>query len=212
MHLLLSQLIVLLGVFLFFGHLVIVVEPLLPVRSNVQRWGNPLTPHIGPPSFILSPRPFSVTRDMVSSANDGMSASSIYDGDKPVTNTTIAETTTKSSSMSKRNMLGFALPALGIYLSNPLLSNIDNAFVGRTVGTQGLAALSPATICTDQMLYLFSFLGRATTGMVARAHTWNGDTTPARKAAAARESICIRSFHPRPHRSTMGTSLLTRQP
>lgn len=44
---------------------------------------------------------------------------------------------------SKRGMLKFAIPALGIYLVNPLLSNIDNAFVGRTVGAAGLAALSP---------------------------------------------------------------------
>lgn len=44
---------------------------------------------------------------------------------------------------SKRGMLKFAIPALGIYLMNPLLSNIDNAFVGRTVGAAGLAALSP---------------------------------------------------------------------
>jgi Na+-driven multidrug efflux pump len=73
------------------------------------------------------------------------------------------------SASSKRQMLGFAIPALGIYLSNPLLSNIDNAFVGHMVGTKGLAALSPATICTDQMLYLFSFLARATTGLVSRA-------------------------------------------
>lgn len=71
---------------------------------------------------------------------------------------------------SKRKMLVFAIPALGIYLANPLLSNIDNAFVGRTVGTAGLAALSPATICTDQMLYLFSFISRATTGLVSRAY------------------------------------------
>jgi len=71
---------------------------------------------------------------------------------------------------SKREMLKFAIPALGIFLCNPLLSNIDNAFVGRTVGSIGLAALSPATICTDQMLYLFSFLGRATTGLASRAY------------------------------------------
>ncbi len=74
-----------------------------------------------------------------------------------------------SDSSSKREMLKFAVPALGIFLANPLLSNIDNAFVGKTVGTKGLAALSPATICTDQMLYLFSFLSRATTGLVSRA-------------------------------------------
>ena len=92
---------------------------------------------------------------------------------------------------SKREMLSFAIPALGIYLTNPLLSNIDNAFVGRTVGTAGLAALSPATLCTDQMLYLFSFLGRATTGIVSRAYAvrddGKGDTDAARKAASARK-------------------------
>ena len=82
----------------------------------------------------------------------------------------VPSSTTEGKKSSKRAMLGFAVPALGIYLANPLLSNIDNAFVGRTVGTQGLAALSPATICTDQMIYLFSFLSRATTGLVSRAY------------------------------------------
>jgi len=67
-------------------------------------------------------------------------------------------------------MLKFAIPALGIYLTNPLLSNIDNAFVGRTVGAMGLAALSPATLCIDQVLYLFSFLSRATTALAARGY------------------------------------------
>lgn len=76
----------------------------------------------------------------------------------------------KSGIGSKREMIKFAVPALGIFLSQPLMSNIDNAFVGKTVGTIGLAALSPATICTDQMLYLFSFLSRATTGIVSRAY------------------------------------------
>jgi Na+-driven multidrug efflux pump len=73
---------------------------------------------------------------------------------------------------------------LGIYLSNPLLSNIDNAFVGKTVGTQGLAALSPATIATDQMLYLFSFLSRATTGLVSRAYGSKTDPADQNKAAS----------------------------
>jgi len=67
-------------------------------------------------------------------------------------------------------MLKFAIPALGIYLTNPLLSNIDNAFVGRTVGAAGLAALSPATLCIDQVLYLFSFLSRAATALAARGY------------------------------------------
>ncbi len=82
----------------------------------------------------------------------------------------------ESADTSKRKMLAFALPALGIFLSSPLLSNIDNAFIGKTAGSAGLAALSPATICTDQMLYLFSFLSRATTGIVSRAYTDSSTT------------------------------------
>lgn len=102
----------------------------------------------------------------------------------------------KPAQASKRKMLGFAIPALGIFLSNPLLSNIDNAFVGKTVGTQGLAALSPATICTDQMLYLFSFLGRATTALVARSYAANeddgtGNTEAARETASAPLSVAL---------------------
>lgn len=87
-------------------------------------------------------------------------------------------------SASKRRMLGFAIPALGIYLANPLLSNIDNSFVGKTVGTTGLAAMSPATICTDQMLYLFSFLSRATTGLVSSAYGSHAEDHEKRRAAS----------------------------
>lgn len=91
---------------------------------------------------------------------------------------------------SKKDMLRFAIPALGIYLANPLMSNIDNGFVGRTAGTAALAAMSPATLCSDQLLYLFSFLGRATTGIVSRAYSaqkdGKGDVEAARNAASAR--------------------------
>lgn len=90
---------------------------------------------------------------------------------------------------SKREMLNFAVPALGIYLCNPLLSNIDNAFVGKTVGTAGLAALSPATICTDQMFYMFSFLGRATTGLVARAYASNNPMTDGTMSSETTEAV-----------------------
>lgn len=92
--------------------------------------------------------------------------------------------TEQTNEASKREMLTFAIPALGIYLSSPLLSNIDNGFVGRTVGVKGLAALSPATICTDQVLYLFSFLGRATTGLVSRAYGSKNDDIEKKEAAS----------------------------
>ena len=100
----------------------------------------------------------------------------------------VPEITTEVKSASKREMLAFAIPALGIFLANPLLSNIDNSFVGKTVGTQGLAALSPATICTDQVLYLFSFLARATTGLVSRAYGSDGTEAQKREAAATAAS------------------------
>lgn len=96
---------------------------------------------------------------------------------------------------SKRKMLRFAIPALGIYLTNTMLSNIDNAFVGRTVGTQGLAALSPATICTDQISYFFSFIPRATTSLVSRAYGAteenDGDLDAAREAASAPFTVAL---------------------
>lgn len=103
---------------------------------------------------------------------------------------------TLTSPPSNRDLLSFAIPALGIFLCTPLLSNIDNAFVGRTVGTSGLAALSPATICSDQMIYLFSFLSRATTGIVSRAYAANrdgeeGNVDAAREAASAPLAVAI---------------------
>lgn len=96
---------------------------------------------------------------------------------------------------SKRAMLRFALPALGVYLANPLLSNIDNAFVGRTVGAAGLAALAPATLCIDQALYLFSFLARAATGLASRAYhdpsTQSADEAREKLKAAAAPVLSV---------------------
>lgn len=75
---------------------------------------------------------------------------------------------------TKRDMLKFYGPALGIFMASPLMSNIDNAIVGRAAGVGALAALSPGTVLSDQVLFLFSFLGRATTGLVARAYAVEG--------------------------------------
>lgn len=66
-------------------------------------------------------------------------------------------------------MLRFAVPALGISLAGPIMTNIDNAFVGRLCGTAALAAMSPGTVLSDYILYLFIFLPRATIGLVARS-------------------------------------------
>jgi len=125
------------------------------------------------------------------------------DEDGVASNDTSVDTTTTATSQSakttpitkkkasKRQMLKFAGPALGIYLANPLLSNIDNAFVGRTVGTTGLAALSPGTILTDQMIYLFNSLPRATTGLVSKAYGAKGGDTSTGDIDAAREAASV---------------------
>ena len=112
------------------------------------------------------------------------------------TDTNVSDEKEKASDSSKRQMLKFAVPALGIYLMQPLLSNIDNSFVGRTVGSAGLAALSPATLCIDQALYLFSFLSRATTGLASRAYASNssdeaGSVEAARDAASPALTVSL---------------------
>eukprot|EP00434_Breviolum_minutum_P026168 symbB.v1.2.023135.t1/scaffold2095.1/size89733/10 len=71
--------------------------------------------------------------------------------------------------ISKKEMLKFAIPALGISIASPFMTNIDNAFIGRLSGTKALAAMSPGSVLSDYILYLFIFLPRATTGLVARA-------------------------------------------
>lgn len=75
----------------------------------------------------------------------------------------------KQGPTQMKELLRFAAPALGISIANPLMSNIDNAFVGRMAGTEALAAMSPGTILSDYVLYLFIFLPRATINLVARA-------------------------------------------
>lgn len=85
--------------------------------------------------------------------------------------------------VSKTEMLKFALPALGIYLADPLMSNMDNAFVGRFSGTTALAALGPGTVFANNLMFLFaSVLNSATTGLVARAWAGGSGDDPAGRA------------------------------
>lgn len=76
----------------------------------------------------------------------------------------------KKEVASKAAMLKFALPALGIYVADPIMGNIDNGFVGHFGGTVALAALGPGNTLANNLLFLFSsVLNSATTGLVARA-------------------------------------------
>ena len=67
-------------------------------------------------------------------------------------------------------MAGFALPALGAVLADPLMSLVDTACVGQ-ISSVGLAALGPNTAVFGFVSMLFQFLTTATTAMVARAYS-----------------------------------------
>ncbi|KAK3272124.1 hypothetical protein CYMTET_19563 [Cymbomonas tetramitiformis] len=66
-------------------------------------------------------------------------------------------------------IIAFAVPALGAVLADPVMSLIDTACVGQ-ISSVHLAALGPNTTVFGFAAMVFSFLGTATTGMVARAH------------------------------------------
>ena len=72
---------------------------------------------------------------------------------------------------SAADLVKFALPTLGAWLVSPLMSLIDTAVVGQscTATSIELAALGPACAVGDAASYLFSFLGVATTNLVATA-------------------------------------------
>jgi hypothetical protein len=83
----------------------------------------------------------------------------------------------------------FALPCLGLWVSQPLLSLVDTAFVGLSSGgsstattisssAANLAALGPATTFFDGATYLFAFLNVATTNLYSTARAKHGSTSP----------------------------------
>lgn len=81
-------------------------------------------------------------------------------------------------------MLRFALPALGIYAADPIMSNIDNGFVGKFGGTAALASLGPGTVVASNLMFIFTaILASATTGLVSRA--WASPSGGASAAGAA---------------------------
>lgn len=65
-----------------------------------------------------------------------------------------------------KSILGFAGPALGIWLCSPLMSLIDTAVVGSGSSVE-LAALGPGTIVSDNLAFLFMFLSTAAGNLIA---------------------------------------------
>jgi Na+-driven multidrug efflux pump len=68
-----------------------------------------------------------------------------------------------------RQIVKFAIPAIGVWLCSPLLSLIDTSTVGLLSGTAQQAALNPAVAVTDYGALLVAFMYTATTNLVAGA-------------------------------------------
>ncbi len=111
------------------------------------------------------------------------SATSLYSDDsyEPLTNS-VAISTPFVGLPSYRRILSFVAATSLIWVSEPLLSLVDSAAVGRYAGksssTSGttnissviqLAALGPATTVCDSCMYLTLFLSMATTSKLAKA-------------------------------------------
>jgi hypothetical protein len=75
----------------------------------------------------------------------------------------------------------FAIPCLGLWVAQPLLSLVDTAFVGLSSvageSAQNLAALGPATTFFDGATYLFAFLNVATTNLYSSARAQKGEAS-----------------------------------
>lgn len=89
------------------------------------------------------------------------------------THTASEQVTQPSEDVKEKNLLqqmwdivAFAGPALGIWLSGPMMSLIDTAVVGNNSSLE-LAALGPGTILCDQTCYVFMFLSIATSNLIA---------------------------------------------
>lgn len=73
------------------------------------------------------------------------------------------------STPSVKEILKFAVPAIGVWLCGPILSLIDTSAVGVLSGTVQQAALNPAVAVTDYAALLIAFLYTGTTNMIASA-------------------------------------------
>jgi len=74
-----------------------------------------------------------------------------------------------SDAPSVRQILRFAVSAIGVWLCSPILSMIDTSAVGLLAGTAQQAALNPAVSVTDYGGLLVAFMYTATTNLVSAA-------------------------------------------
>ncbi|KAJ7526962.1 hypothetical protein O6H91_16G029200 [Diphasiastrum complanatum] len=78
-----------------------------------------------------------------------------------------------------REIFVFAGPALGIWLSGPIMSLIDTSVIGISSSLE-LAALGPGTVLCDQLSYVFMFLSVATSNLIATSLAQKDEAEAAR--------------------------------
>ena len=140
---------------------------------------------LAPSAALHAARPFSARPRLVGRAATCTWQAKVEAG--PTSCVTPPEIPTKT-------ILEFALPALGLWLSQPLLSLIDTSAVGLSAapgtGALQLAALGPATTFCDGSTYLFAFLNTATTNLYASALAKGEDTEAVARRAVRVSLVC----------------------
>lgn len=88
-------------------------------------------------------------------------------------------------------IIKFAVPAIGVWLCNPLLSLIDTSVVGLLSGVTQQAALNPATAVTDYTALLSAFLYTGSTNLIAAARTKGDGRTQKTLIGALQLSVYV---------------------
>mmetsp|Transcript_6483 Transcript_6483/g.23229 ORF Transcript_6483/g.23229 Transcript_6483/m.23229 type:complete len:537 (-) Transcript_6483:69-1679(-) len=87
-------------------------------------------------------------------------------GDAQVDGGAGAEDGQRPTEASVSELLKFTIPTMGIWLASPILSLVDASVVGSQSVVE-LAALTPGTVLVDYLVYVFTFLGIATTNILS---------------------------------------------
>lgn len=150
---------------------------------EIHQWRYPKTSHgapragaprAGPYSSICHSYTWTCRAVSSSSSSESADADSSHHNDEPSTSTSSSSDEDISNLNNfQRRMRTFTLPALGIYVSGPLLSLVDTSIVGLNSPTE-LAALGPSTVLCDVSLFFFNALATAATSLVA-ASLVNGE-------------------------------------
>jgi putative MATE family efflux protein len=87
-------------------------------------------------------------------------------GEKSSDGAAVGDGEEKSLVEQLKDIMVFAGPALGIWMSGPIMGIIDTAVIGNSSSLE-LAALGPGTVLCDQVCYIFMFLSVATSNLIA---------------------------------------------